>query len=233
MQAEELEKYFNGPAGFLGPVGLKPDAKPLEDGLTVVVDKSLDGRGNLVAGANKLDYHLRNVTPGRDFSWTLMAEIRSVNADEGCPKDGCKGKLVVGKAVEIGHIFKLGYKYSESMGARVLDLNGKEVTPIMGSYGIGIERILTETGEKLAAELEAAGLDVLLDDREERAGVKFKDGDLVGIPYRINVGKKTAEGKVELVTRATSTSVDVALPDVVALVKERIEEDALLLTADA
>jgi prolyl-tRNA synthetase len=266
MQAEELEQYFNGPAGFLGPVGLKLDAKPLDDGLTVVVDKSLDGRKNLVCGANKLDYHLRNVTPGRDFSWTLMAEIRTVNEGEGCPKDGCKGKLVVGKAVEIGHIFKLGYKYSESMGAKVLDENGKEVTPIMGSYGIGIERILTaaveqsndkngfwlpasiapfavvvtvtnvgdallkETGEKLAAELEAAGLDVLLDDRDERAGVKFKDADLVGIPYRINVGKKAAEGKVELVTRATSTSVDVALPDVLALLKERVEEDGLLGT---
>ncbi len=266
MVAEELEWYFNGPAGFLGPVGLKPDAKPLEDGLTVVVDKSLDGRKNLVCGANKLDYHLRNVTPGRDFSWTLMAEIRTVNEGEGCPKGGCKGKLVVGKAVEIGHIFKLGYKYSESMGARVLDENGKEVTPIMGSYGIGIERILTaaveqandkngfwlpasiapftvvvtvtnmgdallkETGEKLACELEAAGLDVLLDDRDERAGVKFKDADLVGIPYRINVGKKAAEGKVELVTRATSTSVDVALADVLALVKERVEEDGLLGT---
>ena len=196
------------------------------------------------------------MTPGRDFTWTLMADIRSVNEGEGCPKDGCAGKLVVGKAVEVGHIFKLGYKYSESMGARVLDENGKEVTPIMGSYGIGIERILTaaieqsndangfwlpasiapftvvvtvtnvadaalrETGEKLAAELEAAGLDVLLDDRDERAGVKFKDADLVGIPYRINVGKKAAAGQVELVTRATSTSVDVALDEVVALVKE-------------
>ena len=92
------------------------------------------------------------------------------------------------------------------------------------------DALLKETGEKLAAELEAAGLDVLLDDRDERAGVKFKDADLVGIPYRVNVGKKAAEGKVELVTRATSTSVDVALPDVVALVKERVEEDALLLT---
>jgi len=269
MQAEELEKYFNGPAGFLGPVGLKPDAKPLGDGLTVIVDKSLEGRKNMVCGANKLDYHLRNVTPGRDFSWTLLADIRSVNEGEACPKPACNGKLVVGKAVEVGHIFKLGYKYSESMGARVLDENGKEVTPIMGSYGIGIERILTaaveqsndkngfwlpasiapftvvvtvtnmtdtllrETGEKLARELEAAGLDVLLDDRDERAGVKFKDADLVGIPYRINVGKKAAEGKVELVTRATSTSVDVALPDVVALVKQRVEEDALLLTADS
>ena len=269
MQAEELEQYFKGPAGFLGPVGLKPNTKPLEEGLTVVVDKSLEGRKNMVCGANKLDYHLRNVTPGRDFSWTVLAEIRSVNEGEGCPKDGCAGKLVVGKAVEVGHIFKLGYKYTESMGARVLDPNGKEVTPIMGSYGIGMARILTtaieqsndktgfwlpasiapftvvvtitnvsdallaETGEKLAAELEAAGLDVLLDDRDERAGVKFKDADLVGIPYRINVGKKAAEGKVELVTRSTATSVDVALQDVVALVKQRVEEDALVLAVGA
>ena len=264
MQGEELEKYFNGPAGYLGPVELKHDAKPLEDGLTVVVDKSLEGRKNLVAGANKMDFHQRNVVPGRDFTWTLAADIRSVNEGENCPKAGCNGKLVVGKAVEIGHIFKLGYKYSESMGARVLDVNGKEVTPIMGSYGIGIERILTaaieqsndkngfwlpasiapfsvvvtvtnigddllrETGEKLAAEMEAAGLDVLLDDRDERAGVKFKDADLVGIPYRINVGKKAAAGQVELVTRANSSSVDIALSDVAALVRERVEEDALL-----
>ena len=230
----------------------------------VVTDISLQGRQNMVCGANKLDYHLRNVTPGRDFNWTLLADIRSVNVGENCPKAGCSGKLLVGKAVEIGHIFKLGYKYSEAMGARVLDPNGKEVTPIMGSYGIGIERILTaaieqfndkngfwlpasiapftvvvtvtniadaalaEAGEKLAAELDAAGLDVLLDDRDERAGVKFKDADLVGIPYRVNVGKKIATGQVELVTRSTSTSVDVNLDDVLALLKERIAEDQLL-----
>jgi len=259
MQAEELQKYFNGPAGYLGPVGLTHDEKPLGDGLTVVVDKSLEGRKNLVAGANKLDYHVRNVVPGRDFTWTVAADIRSVNEGEACPVDKCAGKLVVGKAVEVGHIFKLGYKYSESMGARVLDPNGKEVTPIMGSYGIGIERILTAAieqsndangfwlpasiapftvvvtvtnvrdtelctaGEQIAAELEAAGLDVLLDDRDERAGVKFKDADLVGIPYRINVGKKVATGSVELVTRATSTSVDVALADVLAQLKERVQ----------
>jgi prolyl-tRNA synthetase len=269
MQAEELEKYFNGPAGFLGPVGLKINQNPLEDGLTVVMDEALEGRTNLVCGANTLDYHLRNVNPRRDFSWTLTAQIRSINEGEGCPKDGCAGKLVVGKAVEIGHIFKLGDKYTESMGVRVLDVNGKEVTPIMGCFGIGVERILTaaieqsndkngfwlpasiapftvvvtvtnmtdallaETGEKLAAELEEAGLDVLLDDREERAGVKFKDADLVGIPYRINVGKKTAERKVELVTRATSNSVDVAVNELVAMVKKRIEEDGLLGTVEA
>ena len=270
MVAEELEKYFNGPAGYLGPVGLTPDAKPLGEGLTVVVDKALEGRKNMVSGANRKDYHQRNVVPGRDFSWTLAADIRSVNEGENCPTSGCAGKLVVGKAVEIGHIFKLGYKYSESMGARVLDENGKEITPIMGSYGIGIERILTaaieqsndangfwlpasiapftvvvtitnmtdaalrETGETLAAQLDAAGIDVLLDDRDERAGVKFKDADLVGIPFRINVGKKAAGGVVELVTRATATSVDVPIADTLALVKERVQEDYLLTNlADA
>ncbi len=269
MQAEELEQYFKGPAGFLGPVGLQYAKEPLEDGLTVVVDRTLEGRKNLVAGANKMDYHLRNVTPERDFKWTLSADIRTVNEGEGCPMRGCEGRLVVGKAVEVGHIFKLGYKYSESMGARVLDENGKEVTPIMGSYGIGIERILTaaieqsndqngfwlqasiapfavvvtvtnvadaalrETGEKLAAELEAAGLDVLLDDRDERAGVKFKDADLVGIPYRINVGKKAAAGQVEFVTRATASSVDVALSEVVTHAKARVQEDALLTAVNA
>jgi prolyl-tRNA synthetase len=175
----------------------------------------------------------------------------------------------VGKAVEVGHIFQLGDKYTKSMGARVLDPNGKEVTPIMGSYGIGIERILTAAIEQsndkngfwlpasiapftvvvtvtnssdaalakpaaaLAADLDSAGLDVLLDDRDERAGVKFKDADLIGIPYRINVGKKAAGGIVELVTRASSTSVDVQLSEVVALVKKRVQEDALLLTAES
>ena len=264
MQAEELEQYLHGPAGYLGPVGLAHDAKPLGDGLTVVVDKSLEGRKNLVCGANKLDYHLRNVTPGRDFTWTLSADIRNVNEGESCPVVNCGGKLVVGKAVEVGHIFKLGTRYTESMGARVLDENGKEVTPIMGCYGIGVERILTaaieqshdangfwlpasiapfqvvvtvtniadaalrETGEKLAVALEDAGLDVLLDDRDERAGVKFKDADLVGIPYRINVGKKAAGGQVELVTRATLESADVALDAVVHEVRARIAEEKLL-----
>ena len=269
MAAEELEQYLHGPAGYLGPVGLKPSSKIFTEELTVVVDKALEGRKNMVCGANKLDYHLRNVTPGKDFTWTVAADIRTVNEGEDCPKDGCAGKLVVGKAVEIGHIFKLGYKYSEAMGARVLDKDGKEVTPIMGSYGIGIERILTAAveqsndengfwlsaaiapfavvvtitnikdaalvaaGEKLAAELEAAGLDVLLDDRDERAGVKFKDADLVGIPYRITIGKKIAEGQVELVSRGNAAlKADVALDQVLVQLKERIREDALLSQAE-
>jgi prolyl-tRNA synthetase len=265
--SDEIESFFGCKPGFLGPVGLPHgwrDKAPL-----VILDAALDGRRELVAGANKEGYHLRNVTPARDIKPTLSADIRSVNEGEACPQEGCAGRLAVGKAVEIGHIFKLGYKYSESMGARVLDENGKEVTPIMGSYGIGIERILTasieqandkngfwlpaaiapftvvvtvtnasdaalaEVGEKLAAELEAAGLDVLLDDRDERAGVKFKDADLVGIPYRVNVGRKAAGGFIELQTRATATSVDVAIHDVVASVKARVEEDALLTAVEA
>jgi prolyl-tRNA synthetase len=266
MQADELEQYLHGPAGYLGPVGLQHDAKSLGEGLTVVIDKSLGGRKNLVCGANKLDYHLRNVVPGRDFTWTLSADIRSVNEGEACPVDNCDGTLVVGKAVEVGHIFKLGDRYTASMDARVLDENGKEVTPIMGCYGIGIERILTaaieqsndangfwlpsaiapfqvvvtvtnisdaalkETGEKLAVALEDAGIDVLLDDRDERAGVKFKDADLVGIPYRINVGKKAASGLVELVSRAKTQSTDVALDAIVHEVKTRIQEEQLLAT---
>jgi prolyl-tRNA synthetase len=249
MQAEELEKYIHGPAGYLGPIGVAPAKSVDEDGLAVVLDRALEGRQNMVCGANKLDYHYRNVTPGRDFTWTIAADVRNVVEGEGCPQ--CGQPLKVAKAVEVGHIFKLGYKYSESMGARVLDQNGKEVTPIMGSYGIGIERILTacieqnhdakgfwlpraiapfdvvvtitnaadtnlvSVGERIVADLETAGFDVLLDDRDERAGVKFKDADLIGVPYRVNVGKKAAEGKVELVTRATASSEDVQISEIV------------------
>ena len=160
------------------------------------------------------------------------------------------------KAIEVGHIFKLGYRYSDGMGVRVLDPGGKEVTPIMGCYGIGIERILTAaveqnhdangfwldrsiapfdvvvtvtnmgdanlaaTAEQVATQLEDAGFEVLLDDRDERAGVKFKDADLVGIPYRINVGKKAADGRLELITRSTATSEDVAIGEIARRLQE-------------
>jgi prolyl-tRNA synthetase len=256
MQADELEKHFHGPAGYLGPIGLTV-AKELHDGgVNVILDRGLENRQNLVAGANKLDYHYRNVTPGRDFTWTLAADIRNVAEGEACPQ--CGSPLKVAKAVEVGHIFKLGSRYTDIMGARVLDPNGKEVTPIMGCYGIGIERILTASieqnndangfwlppsiapfdvvvtitnvadqallaaGTQIAESLEAAGFDVLLDDREERAGVKFKDADLIGVPYRINVGKKIAEGKAELVTRATSSSEDLAIPEIAAALRQKL-----------
>jgi prolyl-tRNA synthetase len=247
MVAEELALYFEGPAGYLGPIGLKvlPADKGDPRAAFVVIDKGLENRKNMVGGANKMDYHFRNIVPGRDFTWTRVADIRNVNEGD---LDVSSGKpLKIGKAVEIGHIFKLGNKYSKSMGASVLNREGKEVMPIMGCYGIGIERILTaaiETsaaanagnsyalppaiapfeavvtitnigdpallaaGEKVAADLEAAGVDVILDDRDERAGVKFKDADLVGIPYRINIGRGVVEGKVELIDRLKLTNED-------------------------
>jgi prolyl-tRNA synthetase len=248
MVAEELETWFHGPAGYLGPVGLDP-AQQLNDGkLNVVLDPGLENRQNLVCGANQLDYHYRNVVPGRDFSWTVVADIRNAAEGEGCPQ--CGQPLRVARAVEVGHIFKLGNRYTDKMGVRVLDANGKEVTPIMGCYGIGVERILTaaieqnndangfwlpisiapfdvvvtvtnvgdsalkSSGESVAASLEGAGFDVLLDDRDERAGVKFKDADLIGVPYRVTVGKKAAEGKVELVVRSGAPPRDVAFADV-------------------
>ncbi|HLW51727.1 MAG TPA: proline--tRNA ligase [Candidatus Angelobacter sp.] len=251
MHEEEIQAVFNSPAGYLGPINLRVAApgqsQAAQDSLPLLfADNALQGRTNLTAGANKEDYHLRNVTPGRDFTPTEWVDLRTVAAGEGCPQ--CGSVLVVGKAMEIGHIFKLGYKYSKSMGASVLDKDGKEVMPIMGCYGIGVERILTaaieqnndkdgfwlpptiapfdvvvtptnvkesallETAEKIGRELEAAGYSVLLDDRDERPGVKFKDADLVGIPYRINVGKKVTEGKVELVTRSTRATLDANIP---------------------
>jgi len=246
MTEEEIQALFRSPAGFLGPVGLDP-AKSFDDSdqPILIVDEALKGRKNLISGANKEDYHLKNVTPDVDFHPTAYADLRSVTAGEACPS--CGAPLRIDTAVEIGHIFKLGYKYSESMGARVLDRNGKEVMPIMGCYGIGIERILTAiveqnndengfwlspqvapfqvvvvptnvsddkirtTAEEIAKGLEAAGFDVLLDDRDERPGVKFKDADLVGIPFRVNVGKKVTEGTVEVVQRSTRQMHDASI----------------------
>ena len=246
MQEDEIQQLFRSPAGFLGPVGiawakdLKDSDRPL-----LLLDQALQGRKNLIAGANKEDYHLKNLTPGDNFQPTAYADLRSVTAGEACPN--CGKPLRIDTAVEVGHIFKLGYKYSESMGARVLDKNGKEVTVIMGCYGIGIERILTaaieqsndengfwlpaaiapfeivvcptnvkddtllKTAIDIARTLEAAGFDVLLDDRDERPGVKFKDADLVGIPFRVTVGKKVTEGTVEVVERSTRQVQDASI----------------------
>jgi prolyl-tRNA synthetase len=251
MQEDEIRELFRSPAGYLGPLGIewakeidgkddKEHSKPI-----LLVDKALEGRTNLIGGANKENYHVKNLTPGKNFHPTAYVDLRSVTPGEECPN--CGAPLRIDTAVEIGHIFKLGYKYSESMGARVLDRNGKEVAPIMGSYGIGIERILTaaleqsndENGfwlapsiapfdvvvvstnpkdetiraaaENIAQTLEASGHDVLLDDRDERPGVKFKDADLVGIPFRINVGKKVTDDTVEVVRRSTLQREDVKI----------------------
>jgi prolyl-tRNA synthetase len=226
--------------------------------MEILADEALQGRRNMIAGANKDDHHLRHVAPGRDFQ-ARFVDLRQVQAGDGCILDPGKPVELL-KCIEVGHIFKLGYRYSEAMGLRVLDAEGKEVTPIMGSYGIGLERILTAVIEqqhdeagmilppsiapfevvvtpvnlKEQAQQEAAaqiyqrcrelGLDVLLDDRPERAGVKFKDADLVGIPYRVTVGKKVSEGLVEVAERSTRTSTDVTLEEAPKFVQARIQQ---------
>jgi prolyl-tRNA synthetase len=208
----------------------------------------------MIAGANRNDYHLRNVTPGEDFI-AEFHDLRQAAPGDGCPT--CGAALEVLKTVEIGHIFKLGYKYSDSMGLRVLSAEGSEVTPIMGSYGIGIERILSACVEQNhdkdgmilppsiapftvvitpvnigdQAQREAAmaiyrecldlGMDAILDDRDERPGVKFKDADLIGIPWRITVGKKLAHGVVELVDRRSKSATDTFASEAARRVKSK------------
>jgi prolyl-tRNA synthetase len=222
--ADEIPPLMGAHAGSLGAVGFTK--------APVYVDRALEGRTGMVTGANEDGFHLRGVDVQRDvLRHGKLADLRTVKAGEGCPR--CDGTLEVFKALEIGHIFKLGTKYSVSMKASVLEADGAETPIVMGSYGIGVERILAASielhhdddgiiwplsiapyqatvltlgkepelaraAEEVAAALAKAGLDVLYDDRDERAGVKFKDADLVGIPIRIAVGRKgLAEGKVE------------------------------------
>lgn len=251
---EEIRELLGAGAGSLGGVGVRDRAKEANFELLIMADLALKDRRNMTTGANKDEHHLRGVGVERDIRPDKWADLRSAVSGEGCPR--CEqGTLEVYKAMEIGHIFKLGTKYSASMGATVLTPDGKPVPIVMGSYGIGVERIITaaieqnhddngiiwpkslapfdvvvtvtnikdnalrEAGEKLYKDLQRAGLDVLLDDRDERAGVKFKDADLIGVPYRITLGKKVADGMVELFERATKTSEDVKLSEIVSRVQ--------------
>lgn len=257
-QADEIRDLLGAGAGSLGGVGAK--AKGRERGLEIriLADLALKGRRNMTTGANRDDHHLRGVNLSRDIPVDQWVDLRTVTSGEGCPQCA-EGVLEIAKSLEIGHIFKLGTKYSVSMGATVLTQDGKEVPIIMGSYGIGVERILAsaielhhdedgiiwpksiapfdcivtitnmkqdelkEAGEKLYKALQLRGLDVLLDDRDERAGVKFKDADLIGIPYRITIGKKITDGLVELFERSTKKTEEVKLAEVV----ERVQKLAL------
>jgi prolyl-tRNA synthetase len=234
---EEIAPLMGASAGSLGAVGVKDR--------WVVVDEALRGRRNMTTGANEDDHHLRGVEVARDIKATSWADLRTVAEGEGCIN--CDGVLKVAKALEVGHIFKLGTKYSVSMGANVLTAEGKETPIIMGCYGIGIERIfaaaieshhdeagirfpitvapfhvvvtplntkdadLKHVADRIYNQLLEAGVEVLYDDRDERAGVKLNDADLIGIPFRITIGqKKLKDGKVELYDRATRQSEDVA-----------------------
>jgi prolyl-tRNA synthetase len=246
---EEIRGWLGARPGSLGGIGVQ--------NARVFLDSRLPGLSGLVTGANKDGFHVRNVSVPRDLAHAKVADLRTVNAGEGCPR--CGKPLTVGKALEVGHIFKLGTRYSETMGARVLDEGGKEVPIVMGSYGIGVERILAgavelhhdadgirwptsiaplhlallplqmqdaavrEAAEKLYRELTDAGVEVLLDDRDERAGVKFKDADLIGLPLRIAIGKKgLAEGKVEWKGRGSAQVEMVPANEVVARAREAV-----------
>jgi prolyl-tRNA synthetase len=220
---EEIREAFGASGGSLGPVGFKG---------RIVADDTLR-EGQYVAGANRDGWHLRGVEAGRDFQ-PEFADLRAAAEDDTCPV--CGGRLQFTTAIEVGHIFKLGTRYSEPLGARFLDEDGKEKTVIMGSYGIGLARTMAalveqnhdengiiwprsvapydvhivvvkgaeEVGEQAAAVLDEAGFDVLLDDRDRRPGEKFADADLIGIPVRVTVGKKSLEdGAVDVRDRAT------------------------------
>ncbi len=253
---KDVERLSGAPVGFAGPVGFQ--AAP------ILCDETVLYMHAACTGGLKKDIHLINVEPGRDFKPWLSADLRVVKAGDGCSL--CGKPVYEKKGNELGHIFKLGYKYTKSMKVKFLDETGKENTPIMGCYGIGIDRALAsiieerhdadgilwpmsvapfhcvlvpiryegamkEAADKLHAELEALGVEVLLDDREERPGVKFKDADLIGIPLRIVVGDKNLPDKVELKERAKKEAELVALCDVAAMVKQRVEAELAALKA--
>jgi prolyl-tRNA synthetase len=238
---DEAFQLHGAHLGSLGPVGLK--------GARILADRSIELRKNMITGANRDDTHLRNVTPGRDFT-AEFRDLRVVENGDLCIRCGNPLRLV--KSIELGHVFKLGRRYSETMHASVLDAQGREVPLVMGSYGIGVERILSAAAdqnhdddglflpraiapfdviltaanmddeslraaaEKLYSQMRERSMDVLFDDRSERPGVKFKDADLIGVPFRVTVGKKKlASGLVEVFERSTKQIQDVKLDEVV------------------
>jgi len=240
---EEIREALGALPGSLGAVGVT--------NLPVLGDEALHGRRDMVTGANADDFHLRGVDVARDITVGSWADLREVAAGDPCIRCGQPLELV--PAIEVGHIFKLGYKFTKAFGVTVLDANGERVHPIMGCYGIGVERAMAaiverhhdergivwpvavapftvvvvvaqsedpesaEVGESVCEQLSAAGIEVIIDDRAERAGVKFRDAELTGIPFRVTVGKRgLAEGTVEVTTRATGDTVKVGLGDIVA-----------------
>lgn len=237
--------------GFTGPIGLH-DCK-------IVVDSELVGQKNLVAGANKTDYHIKNVNYGRDFEGDIVVDIKNLLEGDPCPVCGAPVKHTRG--IEVGQVFKLGTKYSESMGATYKDENQQDQLIVMGCYGIGITRtvaavieqhhdengiiwpmsvapyhviitvmkpedeVQAEVAEKIYADLQKAGAEVLLDDRKERPGVKFKDADLLGIPIRITVGRGAADGIVEYKMRRDADKVELGVEDAITKAITTVNEE--------
>jgi prolyl-tRNA synthetase len=246
-QADEIRDALGASPGSLGAVGVA--------GLPIIADLALQGRRDMTTGANVDDVHLTGVDVQRDIPVGRWADLREVRAGEPCPE--CGTPLEIIRAIEIGHIFKLGRKYTTALGVSVLGPDGAAIVPIMGSYGIGVERAMAviaevhhddagltwpvqvapaevtvvllspqdeataAAAESIYAQLQAAGADVLLDDRDERPGVKYRDAELVGIPCRVSVGRRDlSEGTVEITSRATGEKERVPVEQAVRYVQE-------------
>ena len=244
-----VEEITGAPMGFAGPVGLN---------IKIVADNALKGMRDFVAGGNRKDLHLRNVNMKRDFEVDLFGDLRVITPRDSCPR--CGRKIEFGRGIEVGHIFKLGTKYSEALKAVFLNRQGKETPIIMGCYGIGVGRTLAaaieqnhdkdgiifpapiapyeviilplqmhntevvKTAEKIYTELSDIKVDTLLDDRDERAGVKFNDADLLGIPIRITVGVKgIKDGQVEIKLRSETESFLTPINNAASSIKEKVE----------
>ena len=247
----DVERITGAAVGFAGPIGLKEEIK-------LLADPEVMEMRHAICGANETDYHLKNVNPGRDFQPTQTIDLRNIVPGDPCPK--CGKPVSICRGIEVGHIFKLGTKYSDALGCKYLDQNGQEKTMVMGCYGIGVGRTMAaiieqnsdengiiwpmaaapfhviivptnmsdenvlQISEGLYSNLMSAGVEVLMDDRDERPGVKFKDADLVGIPLRITVGRKAAEGLVEFKKRSGGTVCELSVSEVYDAVLEAIKE---------
>ena len=248
--AMTIEKVTGAPMGFSGPVGL--------EGLKVVADQAVMCITKAVVGANKEDAHIVGVVPGRDFEPDEVADVRFITEDDCCAK--CGSEIEMHQGIEVGHVFKLGTKYSKALGATFLDQDGEEKPYIMGCYGIGVNRILAaliettaddggivwvpgtapydvevlpldvtndevaQKAEEVYDELSEAGISVLLDDRDERPGFKFKDADLVGVPVRIVIGRGFLKnGTLEVQTRKDKKQTDVAPEQIVGAVQAELD----------
>lgn len=248
--AETIAALTGAPVGFLGPIGLPPD-------LPLLVDAEVARLSGGIAGANERDYHLRDVQPGRDFPLAHVGDFRNAAEHDPCPRCA-EGTLAFHRGIEVGHVFKLGTKYSEKLGATFLNASGQPQAAIMGCYGIGVSRMMSavaeqhhddnglvwplaiapfhvhvipvsakdetqlRAAEQLYAELTRRGVEVLLDDRDERAGVKFKDADLYGIPMQVVVGKQAGEGLVEFKARDQAGKNTIAIEDAIARIMEKM-----------
>ncbi len=237
--------------GFAGAVGIK---------CRIVADYSLLGMNDMIMGANRDDFHLRHVKPGRDFSLLEFADLRTIREKDPCPR--CGGEINIARGIEVGHVFKLGLKYSKAMKAVFLDKNGREQFMFMGCYGIGIgrtvaatveqnndadgivwplalapyhviitpvnvnEKSLADAAETIYQTLLGLGVETILDDRDERVGVKFKDADLIGIPWRITIGpKRLAEGNVEVRNRRSGEVLILLLADAADFIADEIRKN--------